>query len=569
MADQFQLKALIVGVDKLSPLLRTIKGNVNGFKRELNSFGKDGIALAAGLGAGIGLASKAFADFEDAGLRLKSSLMGMSGAIAPEFEKINALALELGNKLPGNTADFQNMMTALVQQGITGQEILSGIGKAAAYLGVQLKLAPEQAAEFAAKMKTATSTTGADMMGLMDVIQRTANLGVRSDDMLAGFAKMTPALDMIKIKGLEAGKALAPLLAISIRSGMAGEAAGNAYRKMFQAFFDPTKMGAANGMLAKRGAKLDFTNGKGEFGGLEKMFAQLQKLRGLTTGERVPILKKLFGDDAETQQVVNDMIKNGIEGYDAMRQKMEAQASLQMRVESQLSSLKNLFDAAMGNAQNLLATVGEAFSPEIKSLVDSLGTFAAWAQDFVKANPNVIRSLVAIATAFVGIKLVALALAGTLGLVTALMSMSGIGLALRGLALAAGLIIANWEPISAFFKGLWDGIGGFFSRGVDKVKALIADVSAFMEPFLSKLNWMEDKIGAIFRSSAPAMGSSSVARGSLAPAIAAQNNRLNGAIDVRFANAPQGMRVTGVQSMQSGVALNPDVGYNSFAMGTP
>lgn len=63
--------------------------------------------------------------------------------------------------------------------------------------------------------------------------------------MLHGFSKLTPVLSMMRINGLDAAKALAPLLAISIRAGMAGESAGNAYRKMIQSTLDAKKVGTA------------------------------------------------------------------------------------------------------------------------------------------------------------------------------------------------------------------------------------------------------------------------------------------------------------------------------------
>lgn len=565
--QQFQLKALIIGIDKLSPGLRQIQSNLRGFRRDLQNFGAGGLQLAAGLGAGIGLTTKAFADFEDAGVRLKGSMTDATGNVVPQFQKINELALGLGNKLPGNTADFQNMMTALTQQGVAPQAILEGIGEATSYLAVQLKMAPEQAAEFAAKMSTVTGTVGKDMMGLLDVIQKTSNLGVQSDDMLSGFSKLTPALDILKVKGLEAGKSLAPLLAMSIRSGMAGESAGNAYRKMFQAFFDPTKMGAANKMLASKGIGLDFTDGKGEFGGLANMFTQLQKLRNLTSEEQIPVLKKIFGDDAETLQTVKLMIDNGMAGYDAMKGKLESQASLQMRVEQQLGTLKNLFDAAMGNVQNLLATIGEAYAPQIKELTKGLSEIASWAQGFVKNNPKLIGALTLAAVSFAGIKVAALGFAGAIKIASAIISSSPIALAISGIVLAAGLLIAYWEPITGFFKNMWESISGFFSDGWEGIKYILAQMKEAIAPIFEGMRWVGEKASGLF-SSSPGASAPNAGR-PLSRAIAAQSSRVNGAIDVRFANAPAGMRVTNAGTNQSGFGLNPDVGYNSFAMGMP
>ncbi|RZX99965.1 phage tail tape measure protein, partial [Escherichia coli] len=59
----------------------------------------------------------------------------------------------------------------LVRQGIPAENILGGVGKATAYLAVQLKKTPEAAAEFAAKMQDATGTASEDMMGLFDTTE--------------------------------------------------------------------------------------------------------------------------------------------------------------------------------------------------------------------------------------------------------------------------------------------------------------------------------------------------------------------------------------------------------------
>ncbi|WMJ06541.1 hypothetical protein [Aeromonas veronii] len=61
-----------------------------------------------------------------------------------------------------------------------------------------------------------------------------------------------------------------------------GEKSGNAYRKTFQRSMNAKNMKKANDLLKADGIKLDFTNGKSNFGGLDKMFAQLGKLKNLS-----------------------------------------------------------------------------------------------------------------------------------------------------------------------------------------------------------------------------------------------------------------------------------------------
>lgn len=49
--------------------------------------------------------------------------------------------------------------------------------------------------------------------------------------------------------------------------------------------------------------------------------------------KRIAALKKLYGDDAETHQVLNTLMEKGFDGYREVAAKMEAQADLRKRVE--------------------------------------------------------------------------------------------------------------------------------------------------------------------------------------------------------------------------------------------
>lgn len=169
---EFELKALITGVDRLSPALSKMQKKIRGFKRQAEEASQGGLALGGGLAAGLTLSLKSYADQENAATGLKVAMMDANGEVGKSFQDINKLAIGLGNQLPGTTADFQNMMQMLVRQGIPAENILGGVGKATAYLAVQLKKTPEAAAEFAAKMQDATGTASEDMMGLFDTIQK-------------------------------------------------------------------------------------------------------------------------------------------------------------------------------------------------------------------------------------------------------------------------------------------------------------------------------------------------------------------------------------------------------------
>ncbi|WP_438307574.1 phage tail tape measure protein [Pseudomonas guariconensis] len=488
--------------------------------------------MAAGGAAGLGSAYAisrplkglvdAFAPAEDAMTQLKVSMMDSTGTVPEDFKKIADLANGLGDRLPGTTADFQNMMTMLRRQGISAQSILGGTGEAAAYLGVQLKMPVEAAAEFAAKMQDATRTSEKDMMALMDTIQRGFYTGVDPTNMLQGFSKISPVMDIIRKSGLEAANTFAPLLVMMDQTGMAGESAGNAFRKVFQSSMNTAKIQKVlDDLKAEKGIKLklNFTDGKGEFAGIENLFKQLDKFKGLTTEDRLSVIKDIYGDDAETLQVLNTMMTKGIAGYDEVAGKLKDQADLRTRVNEQLGTLTNTIEAAEGSWTNAMSEIGATIAPELKDLINGIGELAVTVKTWVGENPALTAAIVKTAgglamllavgggltvmlASFMGPFAMArygLTLFGikSLGAVSALKGLGGafmwagkavlwlgralmmnpIGLAVMAIAAAAYLIYKYWDPIKTYFLGLWAEIKAGFSGGLAGIAALILNFS--------------------------------------------------------------------------------------------
>ena len=572
---EFELKALITGVDRLSPALSKMQKKIRGFKRQAEEASQGGLALGGGLAAGLTLSLKSYADQENAATGLKVAMMDANGEVGKSFQDINKLAIGLGNQLPGTTADFQNMMQMLVRQGIPAENILGGVGKATAYLAVQLKKTPEAAAEFAAKMQDATGTASEDMMGLFDTIQKAFYLGVDDTNMLSFFTKTSSVLKMVNKDGLQAAQSLAPISVMMDQMGMNGESAGNALRKVIQSGLSVKKIRDVNKIMARQklGVQLDFTDGKGSFGGLDNMFRQLAKLRKLTDVKRTGVLKAIFGDDAETLQVVNALIDKGKDGYDQIQQKMNKQASLNKRVQAQLGTLSNLWEAMTGTATN-----------------------------------GLIRGVVGLAAGLAILKLGLMGVGGAISIVSRIMSMTPIGMIATAIALAAGLIITNWDVVGPYFKKLWETIGPYFETGWELLKKVFAwsplgmvinnwgPVVKWFQDMWDKLKpiieWFTDSSGdtvdainsAQWGAGAyDAYGTGIPARGYTPyPAVdpAQANNasgatgpnpfminkatapKVDGEIKVSFINMPPGMRVTETRS--SGIDINHDVGYTRF-----
>lgn len=345
----------------------------------------------------------AYAQSETASTDLRAAMMDSSGKVGKDFQEIDGLATRLGDKLPGTTADFKNLMTMLLRQGLSAKTVLGGTGEAAALLAVQLKKTPEEAAEMAAKLQDATRGTEKEMEAIMDQVQRLYYAGTDSNNILGAFTSLSPALDTLKIKGKAAMEQMSPLIGMLDQAGLSGEKSGNALRKVFTRMMNTAKVGKA---AKAAGIQLDFTNGKGEFGGFENMYKQLAKLKSLSTEKRLKLLQSIFGDDSETLQALNTMIEKGKEGYDQFGKKLEAQASLRQRVNDQLGTLTNLWDAASGTFTNFLAKMGESVAPQLKELTKWIGGINEKLSDWAAKNPQTAAAVMKTA-AVIGVLLTA------------------------------------------------------------------------------------------------------------------------------------------------------------------
>ena len=345
----------------------------------------------------------AYAQSETASTDLRAAMMDNTGKVSAQYKDIDNLATRLGDRLPGTTADFKNLMTMLIRQGMSAQTVLGGTGEAAALLAVQLKKSPEAAAEMAAKLQDATRGTEKEMLAIMDQVQRLYYAGTDDSNILGAFSKLSPALDTLKIKGESAMKMMSPLVGMLDQAGLSGESAGNALRKVFTRMMDPKKIAK---VTKGTGLSLDFTNGAGEFGGFENMYKQLAKLKSLNTEKRLKVLQGIFGDDAETLQALNTMIEKGRAGYDEFSKKLEAQASLNQRVNDQLGTLANLWDAASGTFTNFLAKMGESVAPQLKELTKWIGGINEKLSDWAAKNPETAAAIMKTA-AVIGVFLTA------------------------------------------------------------------------------------------------------------------------------------------------------------------
>ena len=241
---------------------------------------------------------------------------------------------------------------------------------------------------------------------------------------------------------------------------MAGEAAGNAIRKVVQLSLDSEKLAKTNRMLAGEGVELNFANKDGKFAGLDNLFEQLDKLKGIDSDvKRIAALKKLFGDDSETHQVLNTMMEKGIDGYREVVAKMQAQANLRKRVDEQLKTVSAAAEAAQGSFTNMLEDMGATIAPDLVLILNKLGALAnsigAWTRENQAVVKWGLRVVGFVAVLAVGMGALGLAIASVLGpmmvsrflLARLVLSLGATRTAATAAAQSTGLLARMWSAL--------------------------------------------------------------------------------------------------------------------------
>jgi TP901 family phage tail tape measure protein len=427
--------------DKASQQMKALKN------QSMADFGKGGALMAAGVGLSmvIGKTVQDFAELEESATRLETAMMNSAGQTSSFFNDVNKLAVNLGDKLPGTTADFQNMFRELLNNGIKAQDILGGVGKAAAYLAVDLKLPYEEAAAFAAKLKSATGIANQDFMKFMDTVSRTATLGVKAEEMQYAFGKSSGALKLMGIQGLKASNDMAVLYASMIRLGASGETVGTSFSTVINSILDKKKMGKMSDMAAQAGISFNFFKG-GKFAGVENMVQQFDKLKNLSIQQRASIVNALTGGGQDASMVQN-IISMGVGGYRKLRAEMEAKANLDAKVTKQLGTLNQIWEATTGTITNLSAQFGSALAPELKKVADFIGRVAGRMRLFLEAHPIITKTIAIV----IALTAVILTLAGVIFMARG--AMIAFRIAFSGFAVI-GKIIPVLSALITFVRSL-------------------------------------------------------------------------------------------------------------------
>ncbi len=159
----------------------------------------------------------------------------------------------------------------------------------------------------------------------------------------------------------------------------------------------------------------------------------------------------------------------------------------------------NVFSASM---EKVSASVDAALVPAVGALVVGLEPVLTQVGSLLADNPQLVEGLAAGAIAFSAMQTAVSGATQVFDVMSMVLKTNPIMLIAMGIAVAAGLIVANWTPISAFFTGMWEGIKNVGARAMATLRSVLdwrplATLAALWEPLGGFFAGVWDKVKAV------------------------------------------------------------------------
>jgi TP901 family phage tail tape measure protein len=501
MADQFQLKALITGVDKLSPTLAGIRKNVAGFRKGLQNTGLGNISFrdvvtGGALAAPFVMGTRAAIQFESAMADVRKVV---NFDTPDQFKAMGEDITKMSERLPMAANDIAKIVAAGGQSGIGRGELL-GFAQDAVKMGIAFDQTAEESGDMMAKWRTSFKMTQAEVVGLADKINYLGNTGPANTKQISDIVTRVGPLG--EVAGVASGQ-IAAMGATMAGVGVEQEVAATGIKNFMLSL---TKGSAASKSQANAFKSLRLDS-KAVAAGMQKdaqgtMVSVLKRIAAVDAVKRPALLTNLFGTESvgaiaplltNLGLLESNLKKTG----DASKYagSMEAEyASRAATTENNLTLMRNAVSRA-GIA------LGNAFLPVLNAVVEKIRPFISQVGDLIQANPAFVRGLAAAGVAFTAIRVGAMAAMVATRLLTIAFAATPIGIAAVAIAAAVGLIISNWDALAPYFEQLWDSIKGPAMAVWDWMKELfkwspVGQIVANWEPISAFLSALWDVIKA-------------------------------------------------------------------------
>lgn len=442
---------------KLERGLRKAQAKLKAFGDACTSLGTKMLGIATAAATPFAIATKTFADFDDA----MRSVKAVTGATNAEFQSMTDTAERLGRETSYTAKQVAEGMASLGRMGFKSDEINAAIGDVlnlARATGTDLGAA----AEIAANNMRVFGMQASQVGGMADILSATANGSAQT---------LTDLAEALKMAGPQAAAAgdsftnVSGALGVLANMGIKGSLAGTALRKAYSQFAKVNVQKKLEGMGIKTVDK------NGNLRAMPEIMADIAKqMNSMPTAQRLNFAEEIFdlrgslaglqlgGNITQLNQFIASLKNCG--------------GAARKTAEDMDGGIGGAFRRIMSAAEGVLIQIGRIVSEAIQPYVERMSRMLTGLAEWVKAHKNIIITTVKIIgiVAALGASLVALgvafkAIAFTVGtLNTLFLVMKTVVLApifaikaligayhllTAAMALCKTVAIATWTAISA------------------------------------------------------------------------------------------------------------------------
>ncbi|MFT0869666.1 phage tail tape measure protein [Pseudomonas sp. CAM1A] len=458
MADKFQLKALITGVDKLSPVLSGVRKNAAVLRKQLNSSGLGKITFGEALQGGAIAAPfvmgvKAAMGFESAMADVKKVVNFESPA---QFKAMSDDVLGLSERLPMAAEGIAQIVAAGGQSGIAREE-LNRFAEDAVKMGVAFDQTAEESGSMMAKWRTAFKMNQDQVVTLADQINYLGNTGAASTGQISniltaigplGEVAGVSAAQLVAMGSTLAGVGIAQdVAATGIKNFMLTLTAGTAATKSQKEAYKALRLDAnelAKGMQ---------TDSEGTINRVLETLAKVEK------SKQAAVLTNLFGKEsvgaiAPLLTSLGTLQKN----FKSVGDESQYAGSMNNEYAARAATTQNAMQLLQNRVTRLGITVGSMLLPPLNDFMAAVGPIISSVATLAGAHPWLIKGVLGAAVGFTVLRLATAGATAALAMMNGVASMSPVGMIVRGIAIAAGVLIANWSTVAPYFQAVWDKI---------------------------------------------------------------------------------------------------------------
>lgn len=530
-----RLKRLTVQQKRLAAAKAQYQG-AQGMAGNMAATGASSVAAGVAVGAPVLGAVKSYMAFEDSMLGVAKQVEGArdaNGQLTATYYEMGDAIKAMGDKIPMVTTDIAALVEGGARMGIQGKDNLLEFARVAANASTAFELPADQLGEDLARISNLYKLPIKDINQLGDAINylddNAQSKGADIIDVMQRTAGITASVGMSFKDAAALGSTF---LTLGASAEVAGTATNAMIRELAIAPQQPKRFQKGLKAIGLEAAAIQSGMAKNATGTLQQVLDTINKLpKDQQLSVTTQLFGKEFGDDAAK-------LANNISEY---RRQLDlantdkGSGSMQREADIRAEAMSARLITAQNRLFSLSSSLGETLRPTLVGLLEGFNNIVASVSAWVKANPElagqIIKTAAGVAALAVGFGTITLGLASILGpfamfrygmallgiksagLIPMLLKlgsfalplvaqgimwigrallMNPIGLAVTAIAAAAYLIYKNWEPIKAFFLGIWAEIKAGFDGGLGGIAQLILNFSPiglFYRAFAAVMNY--------------------------------------------------------------------------------